>query len=70
MGRRPGSLNKASKAAKTVKTIKPRKARVRFQAREHIPVWRNTDSFQAFMDELGLNEMSQASGSTRSASRA
>ncbi|GEM_PF-5444428 len=59
MGRRPGSLNKATKAAKAVKTIKPRKARVRFQAREHIPVWRNTDSFQAFMDQLGLGDMGQ-----------
>lgn len=59
MGRRPGSLNKKTKEARAVKTIKPRKARVRFQAREHIPVWRNTDSFPAFMDELGLSDMSQ-----------
>lgn len=59
MGRRPGSLNKKTKEAKPVKAVKPRRARVRFQAREHIPVWRKTDSFQSFMDELGLSDLGQ-----------
>jgi hypothetical protein len=57
MGRRPGSLNKATHVAKADKT---KKRRVRFQAREHIPVWRNTNNIQGFMDELGLTEIIQA----------